>query len=147
MRRSVCASTCCVCVCTRRKKLDLSRSGRVGGEGGGGGDVKRRRAQRRVVGRRSGGEDCLFWAGQTRLSSTFSHADESARRGGRTRQGEIRRGRRRVRGRRGSRGGDRLIYEAGLARVFEGPTWCCWSLAVSLDSGDGLPRKKNSLGV
>lgn len=34
-----------------------------------------------VGGRRTGEEDCLFSAGQTRLSSTFSHRDESALRG------------------------------------------------------------------
>lgn len=33
------------------------------------------------AGWRTGEEDCLFSAGQTRLSSTFSHRDESALRG------------------------------------------------------------------
>lgn len=33
------------------------------------------------VGWKTGEEDCLFSAGQTRLSSTFSHRDESALRG------------------------------------------------------------------
>lgn len=43
--------------------------------------------------------------------------------------------------RRGRRG-DRLIYEAGLARVFEGPTSRFCSPAVSPDSGDGLSQRK-----
>lgn len=63
----------------------------------------------------------------------------------------VRAGRRNARGNKGEEGGghggDRLIYEAELARVFEGPTSCFCSSAVSLDSGDGLSSKKNSWGV
>lgn len=47
---------------------NVKKRGRRGGGGGG-------------VGWRTGAEDCLFSAGQTRLSSTFSHCDESALRG------------------------------------------------------------------
>lgn len=54
-----------------KKKLDLSRGEKC--------QEKREEKRRRGgVGWRIGEEDCLFSAGQTRLSSTFSHRDESA---------------------------------------------------------------------
>lgn len=57
-----------------KKKLDLSRGEKCQ-------EKREERRRWRGAGWRTGEEDCLFSAGQTRLSSTFSHRDESALRG------------------------------------------------------------------